>query len=257
MHPTYRLPLAVLGGAALIATVVALRPDGATNPVAAPAVAQAATASTDPGALVPFLRFSGTGTVTVKPDTAQIQVGVSETAKTSQVALAAASKKITKIQDRMIALGVASADVTTSGAWTYQDWQSKDWHADLSLTVKVRNLDDAGKLLSEANAAGANNVSGPEFSIADTHVAYADALRKAIEDARGKAEAAAAQMSVTVTGVVSVDDQSGGGPIMAYDSMKAMTSSAGAVAEPAPPVPVNPGTQDVNATVSVVFSYAK
>ena len=61
MRPTYRLPLAVLGGAALIAGVLALKPSA--NTPGAPPPAQAAPAATDPGALVPYLRFSGYGSV--------------------------------------------------------------------------------------------------------------------------------------------------------------------------------------------------
>ena len=258
MRASSRIPLAVFGGAALIATVLALRPGGPGSTVATPELAHAATASVTPGALVPFLRFSGTGTVTVKPDTAVINVGANGDGKSSSIALAQAVKRLTAVQDRLVALGVSKDDITTTGNWTYQDWQSKaSWHAELSITVKVRKLDDAGSLLSAASDAGASNVSGPSYSVADTHAAYAAALRKAIEDARSKAEAAAAQMGVTVTGVVSVDDQTQG-PIMPYGMMmdKAAVSSAGGVA-PTPPVPVNPGTQDIAASILVVFSYAR
>ena len=100
--------------------------------------------------------------------------------------------------------------MTTSNSSTYQDYDSKKWRAELSLNVKVRKIDDAGKLLTAANAAGADGVGGPSFSVDDTRAAYASALRQAIEDARAKAEAAAAQMGVKVGGVVSVDDQAGG-----------------------------------------------
>jgi uncharacterized protein YggE len=260
MRPTSRVPLAVLGGAALIAAVLALRPGGPGSTVATPELAHAATASTTPGPLVPFLRFSGTGTITVKPDTAVINVGANGDGKTSSSALQKAAKRLAAVQDRLLSLGVARDDITTTGNWTYQDWQARSWHAELSVTVKVRKIDDAGKLLSEASDAGASNVSGPSFSVADTHAAYGEALRKAIEDARSKAEAAAAQMGVKVTGVVSVDDQSQGS-IMPYgvmmDSSKAMAApSAGGAASTPVPVPVNPGTQDISATVLVVFSYA-
>ena len=91
MRPTYRLPLAVLGGAALIAGVLALKPSA--NTPGAPAPAQAAPAATDPGALVPYLRFSGYGSVTVEPDTAEIYVSTVATAATSAAALDAASQE--------------------------------------------------------------------------------------------------------------------------------------------------------------------
>ena len=99
MRPSYRLPLAVLGGAALIAGVLALKPS--SNTPGAPAPAQAAPAATDPGALVPYLRFSGYGSVTVRPDTAEIYVSTVSTAASSADALDAASKKMTKVQARL------------------------------------------------------------------------------------------------------------------------------------------------------------
>jgi uncharacterized protein YggE len=249
MRPNYRLPLAVLGGAALIAGVLALKPS--SNTPGAPPPAQAATAATEPGALVPYLRFSGFGSVTVQPDTAEIYVSTVSTAKASADALDAASKKMTKVQARLKELGVAQADMTTSNSSTYQDFDTKRWRAELSLSVKVRKIDDAGKLLTAANAAGADGVGGPSFSVDDSRAAYATALRKAIEDARAKAEAAAAQMGVKVGGVVSVDDQGGAGPQpMFAESAKASADSAGAV-----PVPISTGTQEIGATVTVVFTY--
>jgi hypothetical protein len=174
------------------------------------------------------------------------------TATSSAAALDAASKKMTKVQAKLKQLGVAQADLTTSSSSTYQDFDSKKWRAELSLNVKVRKIDDAGKLLTAANAAGADGVGGPSFSVDDSRAAYASALRQAIEDARAKAEAAAAQIGVKVGGVVSVDDQSGGmpQPMFAADAAKA-SGSAGA----STPVPISPGTQEIGANVTVVFSY--
>ena len=251
MRPTYRLPLAVLGGAVLIASALALKPS--SNTPGAPPPAQAATAATNPGALVPYLRFSGFGSVTVQPDTAEIYVSTVATSASSAAALDAASKKMTKVQARLKELGVAEADMTTNGSSTYQDFDSKKWRAELSLNVKVRNIDDAGKLLTAANQAGADGVGGPSFSVDDTRAAYASALRKAIEDARSKAEAAAAQMGVKVGGVVSVDDQGGAVPQPLFTEAVGKSSADSAAAST--PVPISPGTQDVGATVTVVFTY--
>jgi uncharacterized protein YggE len=157
-----------------------------------------------------------------------------------------------KVQARLAGLGVTKDQMTTNGANTYQDYDSKRWRAELSLSVKVPKVDQAGKLIAEANAAGAAGVSGPSFSVDDTRAAYAAALRQAIEDARAKAEAAAAQMGVKVGGVVSVDDQAGGiqPPMYGFAAEKASADRA-AVA----PVPIEPGTQDVAANVTVVFTY--
>ncbi len=253
MRSTYRLPLAVLGGAALIAAALALKPSSSTP--GAPPPAQAATTATEPGALVPYLRFTGSGTVTVRPDTAEIYVSTVATGATSKAALDAVSRKMTKVQARLAELGVAKDAMTTTGASTYQDFDSKKWRAELSMTVKAPQIDQAGKLIAEANAAGADGVGGPSFSVDDTRAAYASALRQAIEDARAKAAAAAAQMGVKVGGVVSVDDQAGGvqPPMFAAEAARASADAAGAAPVP---VPVEPGTQDVTASVTVVFTYS-
>jgi uncharacterized protein YggE len=246
-----KFPAAVAIAALTIAAVAVLRPGGDGAP--GPAIASAATAAPDPGALTPFLRFSGSGTVTVKPDTATISATVSGTGARSRDALDAATKKLNRVRARMLALGVAESDLQTQGAWTYQDWDTKNWNANLGLNVTVHDVSKAGKLLADANAAGADSVSGPMFSVTDQHAAYATALRSAIEDARSKAQAAASQMGVAVSGVVSIDDQGqSGGPIIFG---RAMAADGAAASEPAP-VPIDPGTQDVVATVTVTFSYA-
>ena len=190
--------------------------------------------------------------MTVKPDTAEIYVSTVATAATSKAALEAASRKMEKVQARLAALGVTRAQMTTNGASTYQDYDSKKWRAELSLSVKVPKVDEAGKLIAEANAAGAAGVSGPSFSVDDTRAAYATALRQAIEDAAQGAGGRGA-MGVTVGGVVSVDDQAGGlqPPTFGLDAQKAAADSAGVA-----PVPIEPGTQDVVASVTVVFAYS-
>ena len=159
-----------------------------------------------------------------------------------------------KVQARLAALGVTEAQMTTNDASTYQDYDSKKWRAELSLSVKVPKVDEAGKLIAEANAAGAAGVSGPSFSVDDTRAAYASALRQAIEDARAKAQAAAAQMGVKVGGVVSVDDQAGGlqPPMFAARRAEGGRGRRRAWRR----CRSSPGTQDVVASVTVVFTYS-
>jgi hypothetical protein len=248
MH-RHRTPFAILAGAAAIAAALALRP--AAHDVAVPQLAQAkAATATDPGALAPFLRFRGDGSVSVRPDRADISVGVDGTGGTSRAALQSASTRIARVTSRLRELGVAADDLQTSDVSTYRDWDTKRWHADVSLTVHVRDVKQAGRLLSAANAAGADSVSGPSFSISNSRAAYAQALRTALGDARAKADAAAAQLGVHVTGVISVDESADSTPPIAM-------GIAEGVAVPKPAVPIEAGTQDVTASIVVVFSYAR
>ena len=252
MNPRLRIPLAVLAGAVAVAAFWAVRPAGDATPIDN---ARAAEAATDPGALVPFLRFAGTDSVKVKPDQAEVQVTATATEKTSAAALDEASKKLESVIGRMQQLGIPDEDLSTEPAYTYQDYESKDWVANVTLKITVDDPAKAGDVLTAANAAGADSVSGPYFSVENQEGAYAEALKKAIDDARSKADAAAAQMGVTVTGIVSVDESPGAAqPPIAY----AAAADAGGAAEDAArsSVPVQPGDQEIFASVTVTFSYA-
>lgn len=256
MNRSLSLPLAIVAGSIAIGAALAVGPGRSSNaPVGTPAPASALAAAPASGgnALAPYLRFSGTGTVTVKPDQAELGVGVIGRGKTSQEALADATKRIDAVTKKLKELGVAADDLQTSGAGTWEDGEKTgNWRADVSLRVKVREIGRAGELLTAANAAGADSVYGPTFSVSETRDAYAQALRQAVEDARSKADAIAAQLGVRVTGVVSVEDQSGGGGPIVYATKAEVAADGGAGGAP---LPVETGTQDIAATVSVVFSY--
>lgn len=250
MHTKARLVLAAVAAAALIGAFLAVRPSVGPSTDTAVA-AEPVGAATDPGVLAPYLRFTGTGTVDVKPDIASITATTQATADTSAAALDQASKRMEKVIAKMKELGIAEDDLRTEAASTYQDYDSKRWTAQQTLTVTVRDIDRAGELLTAANAAGAQNVYGPGFSVEDQTGAYRESIGKAIDDARAKADAAAAAMGVRVTGIVSVDETGGSGPIVMARAEAAMDSAAGGA-----PVPVEQGTQQVMSTVTVVFTYA-
>jgi uncharacterized protein YggE len=240
--------LAVVCGALIIAGAIALRPTTGSGPSDAFAASRVAN---EPGALAQFLRFSGTATVTVKPDTAEISVSTSGEGTSSKAALDQASDAMHAVIARLKSLGVASDDMQSGGVWTYREYDGgRLYHSSNSLRVVVRHVDQAGKLLAEANAAGADEVSGPSFSVADQRSAYRQALRQAIQDARAKADAAADQMRVKVSGVVSVADDSQAQSPQPYLMASAARDST------AKAVPVEEGTLEVPASVVVVFAYA-
>ena len=108
MNPRLRIPLAVLAGAVAVAAFWAVRPAGDATPIDS---ARAAEVATDPGALVPFLRFAGTDSVKVKPDQAEVQVTATATEKTSAAALDEASKKLESVIGRMQQLGIPDEDL--------------------------------------------------------------------------------------------------------------------------------------------------
>jgi uncharacterized protein YggE len=115
----------------------------------------------------------------------------------------------------------------------------------------VHNIKSAGKLVADGLNAGADNSSGPYFSLTDQNTGYDAALRDAVTNARAHADAAAALIGAHVTGVVSVDDTTSQSA-QPYYYGAALLDAAHAVG----PMPVEHGRQPVSATVTVVFSYA-
>jgi uncharacterized protein YggE len=252
MNAKLRIPLAVLAGGVAVAAFWAANPSESPSPGPV-AAAQAAEAAADPGILAPFLRFSGTDSVKVEPDTAEISVTATETAATSEVALESAGAKLERVIAKMKELGIAQEDLQTEPAYTYHDPERNRWTANLTLRVTIDDPARAGDILGEANAAGADGVAGPYFSVEEQDAAYAEAMKKAIENARSKAEAAAQQMGVTVAGIVSVDETPGAGQPPVLMAAAAEDAAAGGEAS----VPTVIGPQEIFASVTVTFSYAR
>jgi len=209
----------------------------------------AAATHTPGGVLQPFMRFTGSGNITMHPDRGSISFSTHGTGATLADAQAAASRTMNLLIAKLRSDGVARSDMRTDGVSGGARPRNGDFTADQSLTVTVRDLSKTGRYLADGAATGAQSDYGVDFSISNQHHAYDEALRSAIADARSKADAAAAAAGLHVSGVVSVDEsqqQYYGGDVT-YMRADAVPASA---------VPIRRGTQKVSAQVTVVFSYS-
>jgi uncharacterized protein YggE len=211
--------------------------------------APAAPASHANGVLQPYMRFTGSGNVAMRPDRGTISFSTHGTGATLSDAQQAAGGTMRTLIRRLRADGVARADMRTDGISGGERPRYGDFVADQSLTVTVRDLSKAGRLLADGAAAGAHSDYGVDFSIGNRHHAYDAAIRAAIADARSKADAAAGAAGLHVSGVVSVDE-SRGEPFYGERAMLARLDAAPSA------VPVKRGTQQVSAQVTVVFAYS-
>jgi hypothetical protein len=228
-----------------LAAFTALRPGGSDGSL--PAAQAAAATSGDPHTLT----FGGSGSVDLHPDTASVQLTTVADAAASQDALNETSSKLTAVIAAVKALGIKPADLQTGDVSSYQDWDApRAWHASQSLTVTLHDTSQAGAVLAAGNQAGADQVSGPSYSVTDQRDAYDTALRDALTDARQKADVVAQAMGGTVTGVLSVTENSDQSATPMYAMAKA-ADSAGSTATP----PTEQGTLSVSAGVTVVFAF--
>ena len=197
------------------------------------------------------ITVTGTGTITSVPDEATFTIGVQTQGSTARGALAANSEQMRRVIAAVKEAGVATNDIKTqdvSVSANYADEGRIDgYSARNSVLVTVRNLSKAGPILDAASNAGANEVYGPMLSRSDEDELQAKALRGAVEDARKKAEALADAAGVRLGHVTAITEGSSGGPQPYYESAVRLAKSD---------APIEPGTQDSQATVTVTFAIA-
>jgi len=220
---------------------------------AAPAAAQQADPQT--------LAAAGVGRAFLVPDQAEIFVSVERVRPTSRRARAVVNRRIAATRRAVLRTGVEPRSIRTSGVSVSRDRVRARrgrpgrvrYFASAQLTVLTRNIPGLGRLIDAAADAGAD-VFGPDWGFTNPSQGSMLATREALADARRRADDAAAQLGMRVTGVQSVDlapgvgdDGFGGGD----DSEEA--SGGGSSDEE---TRVLPGEEEFVALVKVVYTVA-
>jgi Uncharacterized conserved protein len=236
-------PIRTAAALALGALVVAI----ATLAVRPGPVAGAPTADTGPA--LHTITVSASGSVTLVPDVARISVGVTVTKPTVKEARAVAGTSMNAIIASLKGLGIDEKDMKTISIDLSPQYNTSStpkvigYRMSEQLQVTVRDLDKAGDVVDMATSKGATDVNGLWFEVADPARAMDQARAAAIGQARASASAMASAAGVSLGAVVSITDASTVYPGPYYGA--AMRDTAG--------TPVQPGTQDVQATVTVIF----
>ena len=228
-----------------------------TAVVLAPSLGSPARAA-DSGTNTPehTITVSGDGRVLVKPDVADVQLGVTvrrEHAKDSEQDAAA---QMAKVVAALKAEGVADEDIQTATLSlqpTY-DYSNNStpvitgYETDNIVSVTIRDISTVGETVDAAVDAGATAVNGITFRVDDPTKAEAQARQAAMKDAKAKADAMAQAAGVSITGVASISEVSAPMPQpIAYDM------AAGAAAPERVTTPVQPGNVEMDVTVTVSY----
>ena len=195
---------------------------------------------------------TGVGTVTSVPDEASFTIGVHTQGPTAREALSANSQQMRRVIDAVKSAGVEKSDIKTQDVSVSADYVDEGridgYSARNSVLVTIHGLSKAGAVLDAASTAGANEVYGPMLSRSDEDAQQAEALRDAVSNARKKAETLADAAGVRLGRVTAINEGFSGGPEPYYASdTRAVKAEA---------APIEPGTQDTQATVTVTFAIA-
>lgn len=169
------------------------------------------------------ITVQGTGRAETPPTIAEIVFTVQETAGTVAAAQTAATTKMNTALDAIQALDIQNDDVRTDGYNVYPQYENPQpcfpgticqqgnpaiigYQVSQTVTVKVRNPDQAGPVLEALGSAGVQNINGPNFRVDDDSEVMAEARGEAIEDAHKKARELASQLNVRLGDVVSFSE---------------------------------------------------
>ena len=158
---------------------------------------------------------TGEGKVTVVPDLAVLNLGMSTKKNTVKLAQAEANTVINGLTKAIKELGVKDADIKTTNYSVYPDYDYTSgsnrivgYNVNISLSVTVRNIDSVNDILDKVATLGANSVGGIQFTVADDKLKELnrEARLKAISDAKEKAEELAKLSGMTLGKIVNIQE---------------------------------------------------
>ena len=195
------------------------------------------------------ITVAGQGVVGAKPDEAAFSFGVDTRAQTAQRATTENAAAMQRVIAALKQAGVSEDDLQTEhvSVWpsTTPDGGVTGYTATSSVRVST-SVGDAGEIVDSAMQAGATNVWGPTLTRTATDELEERALRLALEDARRKADALAGAADARLGKVVKIVEGGAGDPI-AYESAHRMAAADAKT-------PIEAGTVDTTATVTVTFA---
>jgi uncharacterized protein YggE len=212
--------------------------------LAAPALAQVAPIAT--------ISVSGEASVSVPPDLAQIDGGVTTEAKTAREASEANNTTMGKVLLALKGAGIDEKDFQTSRLSLQPQYAPNrngpnaivGYQASNRVTIKLRDVTKVASTIDTLVGAGANNIGGISFMVSAASKLLDDAREQAIADARRKAEIYAKAAGVALGSPVSISEEGTPGPMPFRKMAAGMAASA----------PVAQGEETLQVTVSVSWA---
>jgi uncharacterized protein len=218
------------------------------------ALALAAPVAAEEKSMQRQITVTATGEVQAEPDIAHIQSGVVTDADSARDALRLNTEAMTRVISGLKEKGIAPADIQTSSFRVEPRYSvAKDNKAPTvagyrvvnAVSVVLRQIDKTGETLDALVALGANQMSGLNFEVTKAETLKDEARKAAVSNAQRRAKLLAEASGATLGEVLQVAEETqqvGFRPVMA-----GMAKSAG-------PVPVERGTETLQATVTITWA---
>jgi uncharacterized protein len=198
------------------------------------------------------ISVTGEATVSVPPDLAEIDGGVTSEAKTAREASEANNAAMGKVLQALKGAGIEEKDIQTARlSLQPQSAPNRNgpsaiagYRASNRVMIRVRDVTKVANVIDTLVGAGANEIGGINFVVSQASKLLDEARERAVADARRKAEIYARAAGVTLGAPLSISEQGNSAPVP-YRRMAAnMAVSA----------PVAQGEETLAVTVSVSWA---
>jgi uncharacterized protein len=200
----------------------------------------------------PAISVTGEATVSVAPDLAQIDGGVTSDGKTAREASEANNAAMGKVLLALKGAGIEEKDYQTSRLSLQPQYAPNrtgsspitGYRASNRVTIRLRDVTKVANVIDVLVSAGANDIGGINFTVSQPSKHLDEAREKAVADARRKAEIFAKAAGVTLGEPLSISEE--GAPAPMFRGKMAAPMAAGA--------PVAQGEETLSVTVGVSWA---
>ena len=201
----------------------------------------------------PAVSVTGEATVSVPPDQAQIDGGVTSDAKTAREASDANNAAMGKVLLALKGAGIDEKDYQTSRLSLQPQYAPNrsgpspvvGYRASNRVTVRLRDVAKVANIIDVLVGAGANELGGINFMVSQASKLLDEAREKAVADARRKAEIYAKAAGVTLGEPLSISEEGGAAPVFRGKMVGGMAASAAPIAQ---------GEETLSVTVNVSWA---
>jgi uncharacterized protein len=200
----------------------------------------------------PAISVTGEANMSVPPDQAQIDGGVSTDAKTAREASDANNAAMGKVLLALKGAGIDEKDYQTSRLSLQPQYAPNrtgpspvvGYRASNRVTIKVRDITKVANMIDVLVGAGANDIGGIHFVVTQASKLLDEVREQAIADARRKAQIYAKAAGVTLGEPIAISEEGAPTPMFRSKVAAGMAASA----------PVAQGEETLSVSVSVSWA---
>jgi len=205
-------------------------------------------------AQVPQISVTGEGKIKIVPDQAVVTVGFQNSGKDAKEVKSLNDEVVDKVIKFLKKSGIPASDYKTNNVSLYKnyDYEKKKYNfqANQTLSITLKDLSKYDEIMMGLNDAGVNSIQGVEFKSSKMEEFEKEARKKAILDAKQKAQDYVSVLGQKIGKALLITDNSQAYiPQPMYKSNRMVLAADGSQQET-----LAVGEMEINTNVSVTFA---